>query len=165
MDRQTRARMGVQAGLFAGAVVATTFFFLDLAQPTMLATPTALGCSFLGPCRMSFDNPLVIESVTVISLAGRLTALTLLHLLVFSALGVGVVALCHYCRVSLNVLTGALYGLVACSLVFYTATWLTNAANLVVLPSVSSVLLVNLLAGAVMGGYFQWATRVARHAT
>ncbi len=163
MDLQAQARIGVQAGLLAGTVVAATFFVADLARLAPLATPTALSCSFLGPCKMSFDTPFVVESVTVISLGGRLAALTLLHLLVFSALGVGVVALCHYSRVPLNALTGALYGLVACSVVFYTAIWFSNAATVIALPSLGSILLVNLLAGAVMGGYFQLASRKTRH--
>ena len=163
MDLQAQARIGVQAGLLAGTVVAVTFFFADLARLAPLATPTALSCSFLGSCDRSFYSPIVVESVTIISLGGRLAALTLLHLLVFSALGAGVVALCHYSRVPLNALTGALYGLVACSLVFYTAIWLSNAATAIELPSLGSILLVNLLAGAVMGGYFQLASRKARH--
>ncbi len=162
MDLQAQARIGVQAGLLAGTVVAATFFVADLARLAPLATPTALSCSFLGSCDVVL-SPLVVESVTIISLGGRLAALTLLHLLVFSALGAGVVALCHYSRVPLNALTGALYGLVACSLVFYTAIWLSNAATAIELPSLGSILLVNLLAGAVMGGYFQLASRKARH--
>ncbi len=162
MDLQAQARIGVQAGLLAGTVVAATFFVADLARLAPLATPTALSCSFLGSCDVVL-SPLVVESVTMISLGGRLAALTLLHLLVFSALGAGVVALCHYSRVPLNALTGALYGLVACSLVFYTAIWLSNAATAIELPSLGSILLVNLLAGAVMGGYFQLASRKARH--
>ncbi len=162
MDLQAQARIGVQAGLLAGTVVAATFFVADLARLAPLATPTALSCSFLGSCDVVL-SPLVVESVTIISIGGRLAALTLLHLLVFSALGAGVVALCHYSRVPLNALTGALYGLVACSLVFYTAIWLSNAATAIELPSLGSILLVNLLAGAVMGGYFQLASRKARH--
>ncbi len=162
MDFQAQARIGVQAGLLAGTVVAATFFVADLARLAPLATPTALSCSFLGSCDVVL-SPLVVESVTIISLGVRLAVLTLLHLLVFSALGAGVVALCHYSRVPLNALTGALYGLVACSLVFYTAIWLSNAATVIELPSLWSILLVNLLAGAVMGGYFQLASRKAGH--
>ncbi len=161
MGLQAQAKIGVQAGLLAGTVVAATFFVADLARLVPLATPVALSCSFLGPCKMSFDTPLVVESLTIILLGSRLAALTLLHLLVFSALGAGAVALCHYSRVPLNALTGALYGLVACSVVFYTAVWFSNAATVIVLPSLGSILLVNLLAGAVMGGYFQLASRKA----
>ncbi len=82
MDLQAQARIGVQAGLLAGTVVASTFFVADLVRLAPLATPVALSCSFLGPCEMSFDTPFVVESVTIISLGGRLAALTLLHLLV-----------------------------------------------------------------------------------
>lgn len=93
------------------------------------------------------------------SFAGHLAAVTLMHLLVFSALGVGAVLLCRVCRVPMNALTAGLYGLLVCSLVFYVAMWLTDAPAVVELPSFGSVLLANLLAGAVMGGYFRAAER------
>jgi len=163
MDLQAQAKIGVQAGLLAGTVVAAIFFVADLARLAPLATPVALSCSFLLSCEMSFDTPFVVESVTIISLGGRLAALTLLHLLVFAALGAGAVVVSQACRVPMNALTGALYGLVACTVVFYTAFWLSNATTVIALPSLGSILLVNLLAGAVMGGYFQLASRKAKH--
>jgi hypothetical protein len=71
MDLQAQARIGVQAGLLAGTVVAATFFVADLARLAPLTTPTALSCTFLGPCNMSFDTPVVVESLTIISFGGR----------------------------------------------------------------------------------------------
>jgi len=47
------------------------------------------------------------------------------------------------------------------TLVYLTVTWVSGAASVVVLPSVRSVLLVNLGAGVAMGTYFQVAVRRA----
>ena len=163
MDLLSQARIGVQAGLLAGTVVAATFFVADLARLAPLATPMALNSAFLGPSGMLFNDPVLLKSAAIVTFGVRLVVVTLMHLLVFLALGAGAAALCHACRVPLNALTGALYGLVICSLVFCTAIWLTNAATVVELPSLGSILLVNLLAGAIMGGYFQLASRKARH--
>ncbi len=155
--------IGVQAGLLAAGVVATTFFVADLARLAPLATPIALSGGILGSAATTFDSPFLLSSVAIVSFGGHLAAITLVHLLSFAALGALAVLVCHACHAPLNALTAALYGLVVFSLVFYTATWLTNAASVVELPSLGSVLLVNLLAGAVMGGYCQLASRSAGH--
>jgi len=161
MDLGDQAKIGLQAGLLAGYVVIGFFFVADLVQLAPLATPKTLTHSLLGPGGSPFGTPAMLESVTIMSFAGHLAAVTLMHLLVFSALGVGAVVLCHVCRVPMNALTAALYGLVVCSLVFYVTIWLTDAPTVVELPSFGSILLVNLLAGTVMGGYFQAASKKA----
>lgn len=161
MDLGDRAKTGLQAGLLAGYVVIGFFFVADLVQLAPLATPKALTNSLLRPGGMPFDTPAMLESLTIMSFAGHLAAATLMHLLVFSALGVGAVVLCRVCRVPMNALTAALYGLVVCTLVFYLNIWLIDAPAVVELPSFGSILLVNLLAGTVMGAYFQAASKKA----
>jgi hypothetical protein len=155
--------IGVQAGLLAGGFVAATFFVADFARLAPLATPMALSGGILGSAATAFDSPFLISSIAIVAFGGHLAGITLVHLLAFATLGAVAVLVCHACHVPLNALTAALYGLVVFSLVFYTATWLTNAASVVELPSLGSVLLVNLLAGAVMGGYCQLASRSAGH--
>jgi hypothetical protein len=157
--------IGVQAGLLAGGVVATVFFVADFARLAPLATPMALSGGILGSAATAFDSPFLISSIAIVSLGGHLAGITLVHLLVFATFGAFAVLVCHACQVPLNALTGALYGLVVFSMVFYAATWLTDAAGIVELPSLRSVLLVNLLAGAVMGGYCRLASRRAGPAT
>ena len=49
MGSIARTRLGIQAGLLGGAVVAALFFFLDLARLEPLGTATALSARFLGP--------------------------------------------------------------------------------------------------------------------
>jgi len=161
MNLGDQAKIGLQAGLLAGYVVIGLFFVGDLVGLAPLATPEALSNNLLGPRSVFVDSPVLLESVTIMSFAGHLVAVTLMHLLVFSALGVGAVLLCRVCRVPVNTLTAGLYGLLVCSLVFYTTMWLADAPAVVQLPSIGSVLLVNLLAGAVMGAYFQAASRKA----
>jgi hypothetical protein len=108
-------------------------------------------------------RPKLVSSIAIVSFGGHLAGITLVHLPAFATLGAVAVLVCHACHVPLNALTAALYGLIVFTAVFYTATWLTNAARVVELPSLGSVLLVNLLAGAVMGGYCQLASRSAGH--
>ncbi|TFG52715.1 MAG: hypothetical protein E4H37_05185 [Gemmatimonadales bacterium] len=161
MDLGNQSKIGLQAGLLAGYVVVGLFFVADLVKLAPLATPKALSNNLFGPGGLPFDTPAMLESVTIMSFAGHLAAVTLMHLLVFSALGVGAVVLCRVCGIPMNALTAALYGLVVCSLVFYVTLWLTDAPAVVELPSFRSVLLVNLLAGTAMGGYFQAASKKA----
>jgi hypothetical protein len=157
-----RVMIGARAGLLAGGIVGTTFFFADLARGTPLATPIALSGGILGPAAAAFDSPILLQSVAIVSFGGHLVALTLLHLLTFTGVGAVAVVAFRAVRVPLNALTAAPFGLVFFSLVFFAATWVTSAANLVELPGAGSVLLVNLLAGAVMGGYYQVASARAR---
>ena len=161
MQLGDQAKIGLQAGLLAGYVVVGFFFVGDLIQLAPLATPQALSNSLLGPTGFAFQSPVLLESVTIMSFAGHLVAVTLMHLLVYSALGVGAVFLCRACRVPMNALTAALYGLVVCSLVFYVSLHLTDAPAVIQLPNLGSILLANLLAGSVMGAYFQAAERKA----
>jgi hypothetical protein len=165
MDLLTRAGIGVRAGLLAGGFVAAAFFVADLARFAPLATPVALSGGLLGSGSASFDSPLLVSSLALVSFGGHLAGITLVHFLTFAALGAGAVLVCDVCEVPLNIWTAALFGLSAFSLTFFAATWLTGAARVVELPGPRSVLLVNLLAGAVMGGYYQLASRRAMSRT
>jgi hypothetical protein len=153
--------VGTQAGLLAGAVVATTFFLADVGRLEPLTTPMALSGRFLGATAKMLDDRILADSFAIASFGAHLAAITLVHFLAFAVLGVIAVLICHAWQIPLNAVTGALFGLVAFSLVFYVATWFTNAASPVNLPGPGTVLMVNVLAGAVMGGYCQLASRRA----
>ena len=123
-----RTKVGLQAGVLAGTAVIVLFFLLDLVRLQPLATTI---------------------------FAGNLLTLTILHFLAFSILGVGAVWGCERCRIKLNVATGALYGLIAGSLVFYGCVAFLGTNVLTDLPGPVSIAVGNLLAGAVMGGFVQ----------
>jgi len=160
-----KAGVGIRAGLFAGGVVATAFFFADLARLAPLETPLTLGASLHGLGPVSFDSPVLVQGVAIVSFGGQLMGITLVHLLTFAALGVLAVLGCEACRVPLNWLTAGLFGLVGFTLVYLTVTWFSGAASVVELPSARGVILVNLLAGIAMGAYFQVAMKKAAHTT
>jgi len=150
-----RTRVGIQAGLLGGGAVAGLFFLLDLLHLQPLATPFALAGRIMGPASPSFDAPVVSQLVGVVILAGNILALTLLHFLAFSLLGLGAVWGCEKCRISLNPLTGALYGLTLGSGVYYASMAFFGRAVLADAPGLFMVALANLTAGAIMGGFNQ----------
>ena len=152
---------GVRAGLLAGGFVAATFFIADLARLQPLATPIALGSGMIGSSVTSFESPILASGIAIVSLGGHLASITLVHFLAFAALGACSVLVFRALDLPLNAWTGALYGFAGFSMVFYAAAWLTHASRVIELPSPGSILLLNLLAGAIMGGYFQLASRRA----
>ena len=157
MGKPRCVTVGIQAGLLGGFAVAALFFLLDLARLEPLATPYALGTTLLGPSSLAIDAPVLSELVAIVAFAGNLLAFTLLHFLAFSLLGIGAVWGCEECGISLNIGTGALFGLVICSLVFYGCVALGGGHVLAASPGPMSVAGGNLFAGAVMGGYTQLA--------
>jgi len=165
MSLLQKVGIGIRAGLFAGGIVATTFFVADLARLAPLDTPLTLGTGLPGLSGISFDSAMLIEGVTMFSFGGQLMGITLVHFLAFAALGALAVLTCEACRVPLNWLTAGLFGLVGFTLVYLAATWFSGAASVVELPSAQSVFLVNLGAGAVMGTYFQVAVKRAANMT
>ena len=79
--------------------------------------------------------------------AGNLLALSILHFLAFSLLGVGATWGCDRCRIPLNVLTGALFGVTLGTLLFYGCMAFCGDAVLAVTPGHIVVALANLTAG------------------
>ena len=158
MGSTNRMRVGIQAGFLGGAAVAALFFMLDLLHLQPLVTPIALAGRILSPTGPAFDLPVVSQLLGVVILAGNVLALTLLHFLAFSFLGLGAVWGCEKCHVPLNVFTGALYGLIFGSAVYYCCMALLGQAFLANTPGPLMVAFANLTAGALMGGF----TRVVR---
>jgi hypothetical protein len=77
--------------------------------------------------------------------------------LAFAALGVGSCFACDKFRVPLNVFTGAAYGLLVCSLVFYLSllVGVHGARAITGVPGLFTVLTASAFAGAVIGGSAQ----------
>lgn len=159
MDVRTRVSQGIHAGLLAGVAVALFFFVADLIRLEPLATPLALQRSFLGPGGSPIDLPVVAEVAAVGAFAVRLLAFTIVHLLTFAVLGAGAGLVLLGRKPGACALTGAFYGLVVCSLVFYGSILVTGAHLVTAVPGVLPVAGANLAAGAVMGAYLGLAPR------
>lgn len=159
MESTNRTKVGIQAGFLAGTAVAVLFFLLDLAQLRPLATPIHFGVHILGPSSPVMDMPVISQLFSIVIFVGSLLTLTVLHFMAFSLLGLGAVFGCSECGIKLNTLTGAIYGITVGTLVFYLLVSLYGNSILADLPSPMAVLFGNLVAGAVMGGFADWAAR------
>lgn len=148
-------RDGLVAGVLAGLTVAAFFLVVDVVQAAPLRTPRFLAGALLG--RGGPEAGL-----------GLVTAFTALHLAAFAVIGAGAVVLFRVTELPLNPVTGAVYGVFVCTLLFYGSL---VAAGPGVLPAASwpAVLSGNLLGGVVLGGYLHWKgpepglTGLARH--
>lgn len=141
-DHPLTVSHGVVAGLLGGTAVAVFFFLVDLAQGDPFRTPAFLAEIVLGGAAVPGD-------VLMIAL------FTVLHLLVFAGIGAGAVLLFRWAELPQNLLLGAVYGLCVSSLIFY-ASLIVTGAGVLPAPWWSAVLVGNLLAGLVMGGYLHW---------
>lgn len=129
-------RDGLVAGLLAGLTVAAFFLVVDALQAEPLRTPRFLAGVLLGQG----------EGL------GPVAAFTALHLAAFAAIGAGAVGLFRATELPLNPLTGSVYGLFVCTLLFYGSLVATGTR---VLPASSwpAVLAGNFLGGLVLGAY------------
>ena len=152
MKLVNRFGQGAYAGLSGGIAIAVFFLVGDLVHLSPLSTPLALGYTFLGPSGTPLDLPVVAQALTVASTGVRLVAFTAIHLAVFTALGVAAVFLFELYGWKLDVGTGALFGLIACSVVFYASLAFVGSGVVAELPSLWSVATGNLVAGALIGG-------------
>lgn len=153
MNERPKLVWGAEAGLLAGVAVAAIFFVGDAVHLTPLSTPTALGRTFVGPGGLHLTGDFPDGSVAAVTWAANLLALSLIHLLSFALLGVGAVLLFRRAGWRLNALTGALYGALACTGVFYLSMAAAGATVARAgLPSPIAVVAANLVAGAIIGG-------------
>ncbi len=152
MRLATRVGYGAYAGLCGGIAVAALFFVGDVIRLHPFSSSLALAVQFLGPSGTSIDFPLVSQIIDWGGAGLTVIAFTAIHLAVFVALGVGAVLLFHAFGWSLNMGTGAVYGLLACSTVFYAGIALASPGVVSELPNVWAVVGGNLVAGGLMGG-------------
>lgn len=160
VEARPRLTWGAEAGVLGGAVVAAYYFVTDLVHLAPLSTPAALGRAFVGPGNVQLTGAFPDGAVAWVVFAANVASFTLIHFLAFALLGVGAVLLARVVARPLNVFTGALYGLVVCSGVFY-ASMAFGTTTIVAsgLPSLGSVLIANALAGAAIGGGVQLMAR------
>jgi len=155
MTSTWKTRAGIQGGFLAGAAVLVLFFLFDLARLQPLATPFSISAQLMGPTGPILDMPVVSQVLAVVVFAGNLLSLTILHFLAFSLLGVGAIWGCESCRLSLNLATGALLGVTAGSGAYYACMAVFGDHVLAGSPGIPGVLAANLVAGAILGGFYQ----------
>ena len=152
MPLYKRAALGAEAGLLAGAGVALLFLVQDSVSLAPMSTPEALATTLFGPVAFSMDDGLVAQAAGMAVYGFRLLSYTLLHFLAFSLLGVGAAFALGGASWLASLGGGALYGLTACSAVFYGTRLFLESPVMLEQVSVPSVLIANVVAGTIMGG-------------
>lgn len=147
-----RAALGAEAGLLAGTGVALLFLIQDSVTLAPLSTPEALASTLFGPVGYSMDDGLVAQAVGMAVYGFRLLSYTLLHFLAFALLGVGAAFALRGVSWLASLGGGALYGLTACSAVFYGTRLVLESPVMLEQLGVPSVLIANVVAGTIMGG-------------
>ncbi len=141
--RHNLAREGAVTGVIGAVVVAGWFFLIDIAQGRPLATPSVLGEVFVfGATAPSF---------TVINL-WAVVAYTIIHLLVFTVIGMALTSLFHASMVSPLARPALMMSFIMFEFFFFGVTLLYNARTGHLFPA-WSVLLANLLSAGAMGGW------------
>jgi len=142
---------GAEAGVLAGAGIAGLFLILDVAQLAPLSTPVTLASSLWGPVALDPGSDTLARSLALGLGGARLVAYSLLHLLAFTAIGVVGAFLINTASFWTSLLGGVVYGTVACSALFYAGNWMTEAPMVLDAIGPTSIVLVNAMAGAIMG--------------
>jgi hypothetical protein len=141
--RHNLAREGAVTGMIGALVVAAWFFVVDAAMGRPLATPSVLGEVFV--------FGVTAPSFTVINL-WAVVAYTIIHLLVFTVIGMTLTSLFHASMVSPLARPALLMGFIVFEFFFFGVTLLYNARTGQLFPA-WSVLLANFLSAAAMGGW------------
>jgi hypothetical protein len=133
-------RDGLIAGLLAGFVLAGLFYFYDLGQGAPLQTPAFLWGAIIRGGEADPTTSIIV-------------GYTILHFIVWAALGLFACALVAWTRLPRNILIGAAYGLFACSIVFYLGLIRAPAGLVLAAPGWPAVFFGNALAGIAMFTY------------
>ena len=145
-----RIKAGIVAGLAAGLAVAVMVLVYDLAHREPLSTPALLASTVLGtPVDVEPGLGLVAWVTSVLRAGWAISAYTAAHFAVFALVGVGAAFVFMRGRIRGNVLTGALYGALAGTAVFYMGLALV-APEFVAVPDWRLVVLTNAVAGVVI---------------
>lgn len=143
-------RDGAVAGVYAGVTLIALFFVFDLLRLEPFMTPAFLSSAIFGQgVEASPDLLAALKLADVILLVRNITIYTLLHLAAFAGLGIGAALLFERLELPMNVATGALYGLLVGSPVFYGGLGIL-AGDLLAAPNWRLVLLGNGVAGVIM---------------
>lgn len=140
-----RVRHGLVGGLLGGFVLAVLFYFYDLGQGRPMQTPAFLWGALVSRAE--------VEPTT-----GIIAGFTAIHFAVWGGLGMLAAALVRWAGLPRNVLIGALYGLLVCSLAFYAGLMRAPAELVLSAPDWPAVFFGNALAGVVMFTHMHWVS-------
>jgi hypothetical protein len=146
-----RCAYGAEAGLLAGGGVALLFLFLDVVHLTPLATPSALAGGLFHPAGYEMDTGLMARIASWVGTGFHLLTYTVLHFATFALLGVVASLLLGNLGGGGSLLGGTVFGLTACTGVFYWSRSLLDTP--VVMESIGfpSLVVANGLAGVLLG--------------
>jgi len=151
MRLMQRLSRGAEAGLIAGGAVALVFFVSDLVHLTPLATPAALANALMADPPASADLPMAAGVMGGVVLAAGLLVYSTFHFAAFAMLGM-VAAFILPGRSWTHMLGGgALYGVVACTAVFFGTRLVVGSPFTVDNLSFSTLVLTNAAAGLAIG--------------
>jgi hypothetical protein len=147
-----RAALGAEAGLLAGIGVILLFLVQDSFALAPLSTPEALAGSLFGPRAIPLEDGVLATAASAAVFGAHLISYTLLHFLTFALLGVGAAFVVGGTSWKLSLGAGALYGLTACSAVFYGSRLALDSPVVLDAVGVPSILVANTVAGIIMAG-------------
>lgn len=146
-----RCIQGAEAGLLAGGGVALLFLFLDVVHLSPLATPNALAAGLFHPVGYEYDAGLMTRITAWVGTGFHLLTYTLLHFATFAALGVLAAFALGRTGWLGSLVGGGVFGLTACTGVFYLSRQVMDTPVVVESFGVSGLLLANGLAGVILG--------------
>lgn len=145
-----RLERGGEAGLAGGAAIAVLLLARDVLHLEPLYTPNALAAGFFGPGGYFIELPVAAGIMGGVALGARVVAFTTLHFLTFAVLGVAASFVLTRCSFARTVTGGVLFGLTACTAVFYAGRLVSGSPFLMEEISITGVLLLNAFGGAVI---------------
>ncbi len=141
---------GAKGGLLAGTAAFAVLFVYDLVRLDPLASSALLSAAVLGQTiDVTPGVEAALRAADVVRIAQGLAEYAVLHFCAFAGIGIGAALLFQPERLAANALIGALYGVVACSAVFYAGITLL-AGGMVAMPDWRIVVGANAVAGVIM---------------
>jgi hypothetical protein len=138
-------------GALAGFVAGLAVMVLLLVHDFLIFEP------FVTPQNLSERLAPFADSLATASIVTRVGAFTVVHLAVFTFLGVGAAALLQWSRLQNTVLFALLYGVVVCTIVFDVSPGLTDM-QMKTVPAWPVIIWANAFAGGVMGLVLRFKT-------
>ncbi|MDA0310834.1 MAG: hypothetical protein O2992_01805 [Gemmatimonadetes bacterium] len=164
MKFMQRISRGTEAGLIAGTAVALVFFVSDLVHLTPLAPPAALANALMADPPAGVDLPMAASMTGAVVLAAGVVVYSAFHFAAFAVLGV-VAAFLLPGRPWTHMLGGgAVFGVVACTAVFFGTRLVVGSPFAVDNLSLSTLVLTNAAAGLAIGLMLYVHEAADRHA-